>query len=62
MAKIFELKSALPFATQVLAGGVDGTVGTAFKIAVDTSYLYIAIAANTIADANWRRISLGSAF
>lgn len=28
----------------------------------DNSYLYIAIAANTVADANIRRISLGSAF
>lgn len=46
----------------VLAGGIDGTVGLAKKILADSSYLYVAIAANTIADANWRRVTLGSAF
>jgi len=45
-----------------LAGGVDGTVGKAGKILKDSSYLYIAVSANTIADANWRRVSLGSAY
>jgi hypothetical protein len=45
-----------------LSGGVDGTVGAAREIYADTSYLYITTAANTIADANWRRISLGSAY
>lgn len=45
-----------------LAGGVNGTVGLAKQVLADSSYLYIAIAANTIADANWRRVSLGSAF
>jgi len=42
--------------------GVDGTVGVIWEMAMDTSYLYVATAANTIADANWRRISLGSAY
>jgi hypothetical protein len=46
----------------ILAGGVDGTVGASNEIYADTSYLYLAIAANTIADANWRRVSLGSAY
>lgn len=45
-----------------LAGGVAGTVGLAKEVLVDSSYLYIAIAANTVTDANWRRISLGSVF
>jgi len=45
-----------------LSGGVDGTVGEQWQVVVDASYLYIAIAANTIADDNWRRISLGSAY
>jgi len=42
--------------------GVDGTVGSQWDMKVDASYLYIAIAANTIADDNWRRITLGSAY
>lgn len=45
-----------------LAGGVDGTVGVANELRADASYLYHAVAANTVADANWRRISLGSAY
>lgn len=50
------------WADTTLAGGVDGTVGNAREILVDSSYLYMAVAANTVADANWRRISLGSAY
>lgn len=42
--------------------GVDGTVGVAGESAYDASYLYMCVATNTIADANWRRISLGSAY
>lgn len=45
-----------------LAGGVNGTVGIANEVLVDASYLYHAVAANTVADTNWRRISLGSAY
>jgi len=45
-----------------LENGVDGTVGVQWEILTDASYLYIAIATNTIADANWRRISLGAAY
>lgn len=48
--------------TGTLAGGINGTVGLAKEILVDSSYLYVAIAANTIADANWRRVTLGSAY
>ncbi len=42
--------------------GVDGTVGSLNEIKADTGYVYFAIAANTIAGTNWRRISLGSAY
>lgn len=45
-----------------LDGGVDGTVGEALELRVDSSYLYVATATNTIADANWRRIALGSVY
>jgi len=45
-----------------LSGGIDGTVGTARSAKTDASYLYICVAANTIADKNWRRISLGTAY
>jgi len=46
----------------VLAAGVNGTVGKANEILADATYLYHAVAANTVADTNWRRISLGSAY
>lgn len=42
--------------------GVDGTVGSAGQLYYGSTYLYLAVATNTIADANWRRVSLGSAF
>jgi hypothetical protein len=42
--------------------GVDGTLGTANQLCQDGSYLYVCTAKNTISDANWRRISLGSAY
>lgn len=45
-----------------LSGGVDGTVASEGQIYKDSSYLYVAIAANTVADTNWRRIDLGSAY
>ncbi len=45
-----------------LAGGINGTVGVANETCADASYLYHCIAANTIADANWRRVSLGSVY
>lgn len=48
--------------TATLDGGVDGTVGKANEILADATYLYHAVAANTVADANWRRIALGSAY
>lgn len=45
-----------------LSGGVDGTVGTNNQMYADSTYLYLCIGANTIADANWRRVSLGAAY
>ena len=45
-----------------LESGVDGTVGVANEFKEDASYLYKCIETNTIADANWRRIDLGSAY
>lgn len=42
--------------------GVDGTLGIANETCADATYLYHAIAANTVADTNWRRIALGSAY
>lgn len=43
-----------------LAGGVDGTVGVAGTTQVDSSYIYIALDDNTIADANWMRAAVAS--
>jgi phage tail sheath gpL-like len=45
-----------------LDGGIDGTVGAAGETCVDSTYLYAAIAENTVSGANWRRISLGSVY
>lgn len=45
-----------------LEGGVNGTIAEAGVAMQDGSYLYIATADNTINDANWRRVPLGSAY
>ena len=45
-----------------LSGGVDGTPASAGEEYIDDDYLYKCIEDNTIADANWRRISLGDVF
>lgn len=42
--------------------GVDGTVGFENELRADASYLYHATAVNTVADTNWRRVSLGTAY
>ena len=42
--------------------GVDGTVGVAGQCHIDDSYLYYCLNANAISGANWRRVSLGSAY
>jgi len=50
------------FGAATLAGGVDGTIAIRSKFLMDDSYLYVCLDGNTIADKNWRRISLGPAF
>jgi hypothetical protein len=45
-----------------LAGGVDATVGTVETCYIDDTYLYVCVANNTVADSNWRRIAVGSAY
>ena len=42
--------------------GVDGTVGVANELCADASYIYHAIATNTITDNNWRREGIGSVY
>jgi len=42
--------------------GVDGTIGLANETCADGTNLYHCITTNTIADNNWRLISLGSAY
>jgi hypothetical protein len=45
-----------------LLGGVDGTIGGLGKQYFDGTYQYLAVAANTIADANWVRAAIGSTY
>ena len=45
-----------------LDGGINGTVGVINEIAADANYIYRAIAANTISDANWRRDTWGAVY
>lgn len=42
--------------------GVDGTVADGGDCYIDDTYLYYALADNSISDTNWRRIALGSAY
>ena len=42
--------------------GVDGTVAVKGEKRFDSSYEYTCVDTNTIADDNWRRVSLGSAY
>lgn len=49
-------------AVEAMSGGVDGTVALEGQTYKDDSYLYVAVAVNTISGANWRRVSLGSAY
>lgn len=50
------------FGDTTLVGGVDGTEGTAWELRVDSTYLYVCVADNTVADDHWRRVSLGSVY
>lgn len=43
-----------------LAGGVNGTVSDGVTLLVDESYIYICLAANTTAGANWLRVSVAT--
>lgn len=54
--------AAFAAAATKLSGGVNGTVATGTKFMVDATYLYVCLAGNTTAQANWRRVSLGSAY
>ena len=44
------------------AGAVNGTVGITNEICADADYIYHCVGANTVADANWRRIARGSVY
>jgi len=50
------------FSHDHLQSGVDGTIGIHGVPMIDTTYLYFAVADNGVADKNWRRVALGSAF
>lgn len=52
----------LTWSGSTLSGGVNGTVGKAGETYRDSSYIYNCIADNTISGANWRRVSLGTAY
>ena len=46
----------------LLAGGIDGTVAPDKSFYLDATYLYFTAVANTVSGANWKRLTLGSAF
>lgn len=55
--------NAVTFAlTRSTSGGVNGTVGLKDQLVADASYLYVCTAANSVNDANWRKISLGTVY
>lgn len=62
LIKTEESSDHLSFGAENLENGVDGTPGGAGEALYDGSYLYLAVAVNTIADANWRRFSVGSVY
>lgn len=45
-----------------LIGGIDGTIAAGGVILVDTDYLYVTVAENTVSGKYWRRISVGSVY
>lgn len=49
-------------ATATLENGIDGTVGVMGQDFIDATYVYQLMADNTIADANWTRITHGGAY
>jgi hypothetical protein len=54
------VNGAFTGAAVLMAGGVDGTVAVAGAKQMDSSYLYVALDDNTIADANWMRASIST--
>ncbi len=44
----------------LMTGGIDGTVGEIGVLLMDASYIYVALAENTIADANWVRAAIAT--
>ena len=48
------------FGAEHLENGVDGTVGSAREIVGDGTAIYYCTADNTVADANWKKLTLGS--
>lgn len=49
-------------AAVLLTGGVDGTVATGMQFLMDASYLYVSPTGNTVSEANWRRVSIGTVY
>lgn len=62
--EVSEDSAHLTFGEEVttLSDGVDGTPGTKGEKVFTSTYEYTCIADNTINDANWRRVSLGTAY
>jgi hypothetical protein len=50
------------FGAATLGSGVNGTIGIHGQPMVDATYLYVCSADNGVADKNWRRVALGSAY
>lgn len=48
----------IAMAADNLENGADGTVGVKGQLVFDASYIYVCTAANTIADANWKKASI----
>lgn len=48
----------IAMAADNLENGADGTVGIKGQLVFDASYIYVCTAANTIADSNWKKVSI----
>jgi hypothetical protein len=57
-----EVAVTLTITGALFTGGIDGTVARRGKGYEDGTYTYLAIANNTVADANWRRQALGAVY
>jgi hypothetical protein len=47
-------------AATTLSGGIDGTVARAFEFRIDSGFIYVAIAENSVSDAYWRKVAIGA--